>query len=150
MKENRGDFCLGTNFNCEWRPPDMLERKVTFLFCIIKYENFLTCSWLLKGDTIQGAVLWRTLGSKKMEKAPAGKDTHGSTWGLTNVQLLPSPWTVAHQDSLSLTISWSLPKFMSIALVMSSNHLNFCNPLLLPSLFPSIRVFSSELAVHIT
>ena len=47
----------------------MLERKVTFLFCIIKYENFLTCSWLLKGDTIQGAVLWRTLGSKKMENA---------------------------------------------------------------------------------
>ena len=60
------------------------------------------------------------------------------------------PWTAAHQASLSLTISWSLPKFTSIELVVPSNHLILCHPLLfLPSIFPSIRVFSNESALHI-
>ena len=55
-----------------------------------------------------------------------------------------TPWTAAHQDSLSITNSWSLLKFMSIELVMPSNHLILCHPLLfLPSIFPSIRVFSN-------
>ena len=59
-------------------------------------------------------------------------------------------WTAAHQASLSLTISWSLPKFKSIEVVIPSNHLILCCPLLLsPSIFPSIKVFSSELAVCI-
>ena len=51
--------------------------------------------------------------------------------------------------SLSITNSWSLPKFMSIESVMPSNHLNSCHPLLLPSIFPSIRVFSNESALCI-
>ena len=60
------------------------------------------------------------------------------------------PWTAACQASLSITNSWSLPKLISIELVMPSNHLNLCHPLLLPpSIFPSIRVFSNELALHI-
>ena len=55
------------------------------------------------------------------------------------------------QASLSLTISWNLPKFISITLVMPSSHLILCHPLfLLPSIFPSIMVFSSELAILIT
>ena len=59
-------------------------------------------------------------------------------------------WIAAHQAPLSLTIAWSLPKFMSIELVMTSNHLILCYPLLLlPSIFPSIRVFSNELALRI-
>ena len=54
-------------------------------------------------------------------------------------------WTAAHQASLSITNSWSLLKLMSIELVMPSNHLILCHPFLLPpSIFPSIRVFSSE------
>ena len=58
--------------------------------------------------------------------------------------------TAAHQASLSLTISWSLPKFMSIASVMPTSHLIlWCPLLLLPSIFPSTRDFSNELAVHI-
>ena len=58
---------------------------------------------------------------------------------------LATPWTVAHQASLSITSSWSLCKLMSIASVMPSNHLILCHPLLLlPSIFPSIRVFSNE------
>ena len=61
-----------------------------------------------------------------------------------------TPWTTAHQASLSLTISQSLPKFMSIALVMPSSHLILWHPLLLlPSIFPSTRDFSNESAVCI-
>ena len=69
----------------------------------------------------------------------------------SHVQLFATPLTAAYQASLSLTISWSLPKFMSIAsLVMSSSHLIlWCPLLLLHSIFPCIRDFSSELAVEI-
>ena len=65
------------------------------------------------------------------------------------VWLFETPWTAACQTSLSLTISQSLPKFMSIELVMPSNHLILCHhSLLLPSVVSSIRVFSNELALH--
>ena len=61
-----------------------------------------------------------------------------------------TPGTAARQASLSFTISWSLLKFMSIELMMLSNHLFLCHPLLLlPSIFPSIRVFSNESALRI-
>ena len=60
-----------------------------------------------------------------------------------------TPWTAAYQTFLSITYSWSLPKLMSIESVMPSNHHIFCHPLLLPpSIFPSIRVFSSESVLH--
>ena len=69
---------------------------------------------------------------------------------LSCVWLFVTPWTAAHQASLSFTISWSLLKLMSIELVMPSNHLILCPPLLLlPSIFPSIRAFSNESALHI-
>ena len=60
-----------------------------------------------------------------------------------------APWTAAHQASLFFTISRSLLKLMSIESVMPSNHLILCRPLLLPSVFPTIRVFSNESALHI-
>ena len=64
---------------------------------------------------------------------------------LSHVQLFVNPWTAAHQASLSLTVSQSLLKLMSIESVMLSNHLILCHPRLLPpSIFPSIRVFSNE------
>ena len=63
---------------------------------------------------------------------------------------LVTPWTAAHQASLSFTISWSLFKLMSIELVMPSNYPILCLPLLLlPSIFPSIRIFSNESALRI-
>ena len=66
-----------------------------------------------------------------------------SVQSLSHVQLFATPWTAAHQVSLFITNSWSLLKLTSIELVMPSNHLIFCCPLLLPpSIFPSIRVFS--------
>ena len=63
---------------------------------------------------------------------------------LSRVQFFATPWTAALQASLSITNSQSLPKLMSIESVMPSNHLILCHPLLLPSIFPSIRVFSNE------
>ena len=69
---------------------------------------------------------------------------------LSGVQLFATPWTAARQALLSFTIFWSLLRFMSIESVMLSNHLILCHPLLiLPSIFPSIRVFSNESALHI-
>ena len=66
-------------------------------------------------------------------------------WSLSHVRLFVTPWIAAHQASLPFTISQSLLKLMSIASVMSSNHLILHHPLLfLPSIFPSIRVFSNE------
>ena len=61
-----------------------------------------------------------------------------------------TPWTAACQASLSFTISHSLLKLMSIESMMPSNHLILCHPLLLPSVFPSISVFSGESALHIS
>ena len=73
-----------------------------------------------------------------------------SVQSLSHVQLFVTPWTAAHQASLSITNSWSPPKPMSIELVMPSNHLILCRPLfLLHSIFSSIRVFSNESALRI-
>ena len=64
--------------------------------------------------------------------------------------LCGTPWTAAHQASLSFTISWSLLKLKSIELMMSSSYLILCRPLLLlPSIFPSISVLTNELVLHI-
>ena len=69
---------------------------------------------------------------------------------LSHIRLFATPWTTAHQAFLSITNSWSPPKPMSIESVMPSNHLILCHPLLLlPSIFPSIRVFSNESALCI-
>ena len=68
-----------------------------------------------------------------------------SVQSLSRVQLFETPWTATHQVSLSITNSWSLLKLMSTESVMPSNHLILCHTLLLlPSIFPSIRVFSNE------
>ena len=67
----------------------------------------------------------------------------------SSVWLFVTPWTTAHQASLSITNSWSSPKPMSIESVMPSNHLILCPLLLLPSMFPSIKVFSNESALWI-
>ena len=73
-----------------------------------------------------------------------------SVQSLHCVRLFATPWTAARQASLSITNSPSLLKLMSVDSVMPSNHLIFCRPLLLPaSIFPIIRVFSNESALHI-
>ena len=73
-----------------------------------------------------------------------------SVQSLSQVRLFATPWTAARQMSLSITNSRSLLKFMSVESVMLSNHLILCHPLfLLPSIFPSIKVFSNESVLHI-
>ena len=69
---------------------------------------------------------------------------------LSCVRLFETPWTAARQASLSFTNSWSLLKLMSIESVLLSNHLILCYPLLLSSIFPSIRVFSNESVLQIS
>ena len=76
---------------------------------------------------------------------------NSSVQSLSCVQLFATPWTAAHQASLSITKSLSLLRLMSIESVMPSNHLILCHHLLLPpSIFPSIRVFSNESVLPIT
>ena len=73
-----------------------------------------------------------------------------SVQSLSRVRFFATPWTAAHQASLFITNSQSLPKLMPIESVMPSSHLILCSPLLLlPSIFPSIKVFSDESALHI-
>ena len=78
-----------------------------------------------------------------------GSVQFSSVQSLICVQLFVIPWTTARQASLSITNSQSLPKLMSTESVMPSKHLILCPPLLLPSIFPSIRVFSNKSALHI-
>ena len=72
-----------------------------------------------------------------------------SVQSLSRVRLSVTPWTAACQAFLTITNSWSLLKLMSIKSMMPSNHLILCHPLLLPSIFPSIRVFSNESVLRI-
>ena len=78
------------------------------------------------------------------------QSTISSDQSLSPVRLFVTPWTAARQASLSSTNSWSSLRLMSIELVRPSNHLILCRPLLLlPSIFPSIRVFSNETVLRI-
>ena len=82
-------------------------------------------------------------------KKPTQQWRPSSVQSLSRVQLLETPWTAACQTFLSFTNSWSFPKLMSIEWVMSSKHLILYHPLLLPSILPSIKVFSSESVLYI-
>ena len=73
-----------------------------------------------------------------------------SVQSVSHVQLFATPWAAVHKSSLSITNFWSLLKHMSIELVMLSNHLILCGPLLLFSIFPRIKLFSNELILHIS
>ena len=102
--------------------------------------------------THSSILVWRILRTEK----PGRLQSMGSqSWtqsvqSLNPVRLFVTPWTEARQAFLSFTISWSLLKLMSIESVMPSNHLILsCPLLLLPSIFPSISVFSNESVLHI-
>ena len=93
---------------------------------------------------------------KKVETLSTGNSSYQVRWkfssghSLSRVQFFATPWSAARQASLSFTNSRSLLKLMSIESVMPSSHLILCHPLLLlPSIFPSIRVFSNEPALYI-
>ena len=97
-------------------------------------------AWLVKS-----MALWLLLPTSSLRK-----DWAVVVQSLRCVWLFTTPWIAACEASLSYTISWSLLKLMSMLLVTPSNHLVLCYPLLhLPSIFPRIKVFSKELALHI-
>ena len=100
------------------------------------------------GDSIWGFDPWikKFHWSRKWQPVPV----FYSIQSLSHVLLFATPWTAACQASLSFTISQNLLKLLPIKSVMPSNHLIFCCPLLLlPSIFPSIRIFSNKLALPI-
>ena len=94
---------------------------------------------------------WISLQSKGLSRVFSNTTVQvSSVQSLSHVRLFVTPWTTAHQASLSITNSQSLLKLMFIESVMPSNHLILCHLfLLLPSIFPSIRVFSNESALQI-
>ena len=109
-----------------------LSRLVICIWCrhIASHRKFLYLYYMVS--------LWVCLG------------LFSSVQSLSQVRLFTTPWTTAWQASLSITNSWSSPRLMSIELVMPSSYLIVCRPLLLlPSIFPNIRVFSNESALHI-
>ena len=106
------------------------------------------CHFILQGSSCICLLFFPSSKIRKIIHFPSVQ--FSSVQLLSPVRLFVNPWIAALQASLSITNSWSLLKPMSIVLVMPSNHLIFCCPLLLPpSIFPSIRVFSNELALHL-
>ena len=116
------------------------------------------------GTPVFIAALFTIAGTWKQPRCPLADEWIRKLWyiytmeysvfssvqSFSHVLLFVTPWTAACQASLSITNSQNLLKFMSIELVMQSNHLILCHPLLLlPLIFPSIRVFSNESALHI-
>ena len=100
---------------------------------------------------IAHGIIWSWgVSSQSQREEGTHPKSFNSVQPLSHVWLFVTPWTAAHQASLSITNSQSLLKLMSIESVMPSNHLILCSPLLLPpSIFPSIRVFSSDSFLHI-
>ena len=110
----------------------------------LSYPGPVFCVGLLGGLFFPSWALWGLTGGIGMQ--PEG----WSVQSLSLILLFVTPWTAACQASLSITNSQSFLKLMSIESVMPSNHLILCHPLLLlPSIFPSIRVFSNESLLHI-
>ena len=109
-----------------------------------------TWNWKLLSFT-NHLPYWCAHGSETCESRtiPLGFDIGSVQFSCSVMSDSATPWTAACQASLSITNSQSLLKLMSIESVMPSNHLILCPPLLLPSIFPGIRVFSSESILHI-
>ena len=108
-------------------------------------------TWLSKWTTTKCSKCWPRLWGLSNEQSPC---PHGAyilvQFNHPVMSSSSTPWTEAHQGSLPFTICRSLLKLMSIESLMPSKHLILCHPLLLlPSIFPSIRVFSSESVLHI-
>ena len=102
------------------------------------------------GKDVEHPEHFYSLGSDVKRFKNFAKQVIQSVQSLSHVRHFATPWTAAHQASLSITNTQSLLKPKSIVLVMPPNLLTLCHPLLLqPSIFPSIRVFSNELVLHI-
>ena len=119
-----------------------LPLKILQELCLINYNSAAFLS--------SGEKSFLQLGSRSSWLVFKWPLVFSSVHSLSRVRLFATPWTAAHQASLSITNSQSLPKPMSIESMMPSNHLILCRPLLLlPSILPNIRVFSNESALRI-
>ena len=128
-----------------------LSHMFVFHYCQISPLIYYLLVWkrvIISQDSSLKNGLFRAI--EKLHKSPQFCVNFVVVQSLNHVWLFATPWIAACQASLSFTISQSLLKLMSIKSVMSSNHLILCCPLLLlPWIFPSIRVFSNELTLHI-
>ena len=131
-----------------------IHTSVMRLFLFYGWVIFPYCGYIQRYETPQ-SISQICLSDMVELKCKVVLYSHGhiyisSVQSLSHVWLFANPWTVARQASLSNTNSWILLRLMSIELVMPSNHFILCHHLLLlPSILPSIRVFSSESALHI-
>ena len=129
--------------------------KVSILWCSAFFIDQISHPYMTTGKTV-ALTRWTFVGKvmsllfNMLYRLVITFLPRSSVQSLSHVQLFVTPCTAAHQASLSITNSWSLLKLMSIESAMPSNHLVLCCPLLLlPSIFPSIRVFSNESALRI-
>ena len=130
-------FLLAECLRFEWLDNVCMHTQLlnwVWLFC-----DLMDCT--LAGSSVYGIFEARII----ILSGLSFRDAISSVQLLSHVQFFATPWTAAHQASLSITNSQSPPKPMSLESVMPSNHLILCCPLLLlPSIFPSIRIFSNE------
>ena len=149
------NFCVYGHSSTGWR----IVLLLPFGVCPLVGETHLeACADFLVGVTgvwwlVGGASSWSSVGRVMSKGVYRGscevRKSFSSVQSLIHVRLFVTSWTAAQQASLSITNSWNLLKLMSIESVMPSNHLIICCPLLLlPSIFPSIRIFSNESAFH--
>ena len=137
-----------------WKIPWMEEHGI---FWATSLSIFTFLHWRRKWQPHSSVLAWRMPGMGEPDGLPSmGLHRVGHDWSdlaaaylnsvpsLSRVWLFVTPWTAPSQASLSITNSQRLLKLMSIKSVMPSNHLILCRPVLLPSIFPSIRVFSNE------
>ena len=123
------------SFRIDWL--DLLEVQGTLKSLLQRHNLKASILWLSAFFMVQLSHPYMTTGKTI---------AFSSVQSLSHVQLFATPWPAALQASLSITHSWRLLELMSIELVMPSNHLMLCCPLLLlPSIFPSIRVFGYQL-----
>ena len=144
------DYCIAGRFFTSWAgkatrelPGRSIKIDIGFNKNILSVHKATIIIMNLRGDTdmVTNKTQWTLL--KTLEYMY--KTVFSSVHSFSCVQLFATPWTAPRQASLSITNSWSLLKLMSIESVMPSNHLILCHPLLLlPSIFPSIRIFSNE------
>ena len=134
---------------------DLLDQRLCQSSALVDIaKGFVKSSFInvrvCMSDKICHSTYWPSQGNANFSKYFLGVLVVVFSSGqlLSRVQLFATPWTAARQASVSITNSRSLPKLLSIESVMPSNHLILCHPLLLPSVFPNIRIFSNVLRIR--